>query len=51
MSDQLRVRCIHLTPLGRIGTPRDTANLVDFLCSPQGEWVNGQLLTSNGGLV
>lgn len=26
------------TPLGRLGTPRDTAHLVDFLCSPQGQW-------------
>ncbi|MEU1285435.1 SDR family oxidoreductase [Kitasatospora sp. NPDC005856] len=39
------------TPLGRLGTPRDTAHLVDFLCSPQGQWVNGQLLLSNGGLA
>ncbi|GGZ17536.1 short-chain dehydrogenase [Streptomyces nitrosporeus] len=38
------------TPLGRLGTPEDTAHLVDFLCSPAGAWVNGQLLNSNGGL-
>ncbi|MFJ4435998.1 SDR family oxidoreductase [Streptomyces sp. NPDC088923] len=39
------------TPLGRLGTPHDTAQLVDFLCSPRGQWVNGQLLMSNGGLA
>lgn len=39
------------TPLGRLGTPRDTAHLVDFLCSPEGAWINGQLLMSNGGLA
>jgi 3-oxoacyl-[acyl-carrier protein] reductase len=38
------------TPLGRLGTPTDTANLVGFLCSERGGWVNGQLLHSNGGL-
>ncbi|MFF4594642.1 SDR family oxidoreductase [Amycolatopsis sp. NPDC001319] len=38
------------TPLGRLGTPRDCANLVSFLCGPDGAWVTGQLLTSNGGL-
>ncbi|GAA1654597.1 SDR family oxidoreductase [Kribbella alba] len=38
------------TPLGRLGTPRDTANLVAFLCSPEGGWVNAQLLYSNGGV-
>ncbi|MFG2869787.1 SDR family oxidoreductase [Streptomyces sp. NPDC048338] len=50
MSDDLRDVVRRRTPLDRLGTPRDTAHLVDFLCSPQGQWVNGQLLTSNGGL-
>jgi 3-oxoacyl-[acyl-carrier protein] reductase len=36
-------------PLGRVSTPEDCANLVSFLCSPQGGWINGQLLHSNGG--
>jgi 3-oxoacyl-[acyl-carrier protein] reductase len=35
----------------RLGTPQNTAHLVDFLCSPQGQWINGQLLLSNGGLA
>ena len=38
------------TPLGRVGTPEDAANLVAFLCSPEGGWINGQLLLSNGGV-
>lgn len=36
-------------PLGRVSTPQDCANLVRFLCSEQGGWINGQLLYSNGG--
>lgn len=39
------------TPLGRVGRPADVANLVSFLCSTDGGWVNGQLLASNGGVV
>lgn len=39
------------TPLGRVGQPTDVANLVSFLCSPEGGWVNGQLLCSNGGIA
>lgn len=39
----------HHNPLGRIGTPRDCASLVAFLCGPEGGWVNGQVLVSNGG--
>ncbi|MFB4273244.1 SDR family oxidoreductase [Nonomuraea sp. GTA35] len=50
MSQEIREQMLRLTPLGRLGTPHDTANLVSFLCSPQGQWINGQLLMSNGGL-
>lgn len=48
---ELRRHLVHDTPLGRLGTPEDTAHLVEFLCSPKGQWVNGQLLKSNGGLA
>ncbi|MFH8569355.1 SDR family oxidoreductase [Streptomyces sp. NPDC017993] len=51
MPDEVRAHCVRQTPLGRLGTPQDTAHLVDFLCSPQGQWINGQLLMSNGGLA
>jgi len=49
MTDEIRASGIRQTPLGRLGTPRDTGHLVDFLCSAQGGWINGQLLMSNGG--
>ncbi|HEX8346883.1 MAG TPA: SDR family oxidoreductase [Actinoplanes sp.] len=51
MTDAIRASGIRQTPLGRVGTPQDTANLVDFLCSPKGQWINGQLLFSNGGFA
>jgi 3-oxoacyl-[acyl-carrier protein] reductase len=51
MSDEIRASGVRQTPLGRLGTPQDTANLVDFLCSSQGQWINGQLLLSNGGFA
>ena len=50
MSDELRARILAETPLGRGGTPRDTASLVSILSSPDGGWVNGQVLCSDGGL-
>lgn len=49
MSEELKAEVAARTPLGRVGTPADAANLVSFLCSPDGGWVNGQLLMSNGG--
>ncbi|MEV4177409.1 SDR family oxidoreductase [Nonomuraea sp. NPDC049709] len=51
MSGEIREQAISHTPLGRLGTPQDTAHLVDFLCSSEGQWINGQLLMSNGGLA
>lgn len=39
------------TPHGRIGEPSDIAATVAFLCSPDGWWVNGQTLYTNGGVV
>ncbi|WP_406010461.1 SDR family oxidoreductase [Streptomyces sp. NBC_00637] len=51
MPEEVRAHCVRSTPLGRLGTPQDTAHLVDFLCSEQGQWINGQLLMSNGGLA
>jgi 3-oxoacyl-[acyl-carrier protein] reductase len=40
-----------VTPLGRNGTPADCANLVGFLCSADGGWINGRLLNSDGGFT
>jgi 3-oxoacyl-[acyl-carrier protein] reductase len=50
MSEQLKAEVRASTPLGRLAEPRDAANLVAFLCSPDGGWVNGQLIHSDGGL-
>jgi 3-oxoacyl-[acyl-carrier protein] reductase len=50
MSAELADRITQATPLGRLGRPVDCANLVAFLCSPEGGWINGQLLRSDGGL-
>jgi 3-oxoacyl-[acyl-carrier protein] reductase len=49
MDSDLRDALVRRTPLGRLGTADDAANLVSFLCSERGGWINGQLLHSNGG--
>jgi 3-oxoacyl-[acyl-carrier protein] reductase len=50
MDEQAREALVKATPLRRLGTPRDCAQLVAFLCSSDGGWINGQRLYSNGGL-
>ena len=49
MTPQIRESGAAQTPAGRLGTPADTANLVRFLMSEAGGWINGQVLYSNGG--
>lgn len=49
ISDEFRPRLQARAPLGRIGTPEDTADLVGFLCSEAGGWITGQVLNSEGG--
>jgi 3-oxoacyl-[acyl-carrier protein] reductase len=38
-------------PLERLGTPEDIANVVAFLASAEGHWVNGQIIRANGGII
>lgn len=49
MDDATRTWCTGATPAGRLGTADDTTDLVRFLFSDQGSWMNGQTLHSNGG--
>ena len=49
MTSEQLVEFRRVAPLGRVGVPQDAANLVAFLCSPEGGWINGQLLHSDGG--
>lgn len=37
-------------PIGRAGTPDDVADLVAFLCSPQSDYLTGQVIELHGGL-
>lgn len=39
------------TPSTRAGEPRDVANYVRFLMSEEAEWINGQILGIDGGLM
>ena len=49
MTDEIRGAMSEQTPAGRLAGPEEPARLVAFLCSPQGQWINGQHLLSNGG--
>lgn len=40
-----------MTPLGRLGQAKDTAEVVAFLVSESAAWINGQCIRVNGGIV
>jgi 3-oxoacyl-[acyl-carrier protein] reductase len=48
--EQAIARAAASSPLGRLGTPADIAEVVAFLAGP-GRWVNGQVIYANGGLA
>ena len=49
ITPELEQEIVRRTPLGRLGTPRDVADVVSFLASEQARWITGQLLYVGGG--
>lgn len=49
-SEELFSQVVPQTPLGRIGRPRDIANVVSFLASDEAGWITGQVIAVSGGL-
>lgn len=39
------------TPVGRLGTPQEIADVVVFLCSDQASFIHGQVIEVNGGFL
>lgn len=42
---------LSVIPLKRAGTPEDVANVVYFLCSPDSDYVTGQVINVDGGML
>jgi len=40
-----------VSPIGRIGTPRDIANVVVFLCSDRASFMTGEFVNVDGGVM
>jgi 3-oxoacyl-[acyl-carrier protein] reductase len=48
--DNVLPQLIANTPMGRLGTPEDIADVVAFLASDEARWVTGQVIAASGGL-
>ncbi len=51
MPEELHHRLARSNPIGRVSTPTDAANLVRFLLSDEGGFINAQCIDSDGGFA
>ena len=51
LSNDEKNNIIEQLSIKRIGTPEDIANIVSFLCSDESEYITGQVIKVDGGLV
>jgi 2-keto-3-deoxy-L-fuconate dehydrogenase len=47
--DKVREELVARQPIGRLGTPEDVASLVRYLCSDEASFVNGTVVSIDGG--
>ena len=51
LSDEIVENYSKNIPLGKLGNPEDVANAVAFLCSEESNYLTGQVLNVDGGMV
>jgi 3-oxoacyl-[acyl-carrier protein] reductase len=50
-TDDLRTERAKSVPIGRVGEPRDIADVISFLCSDDARYVSGQAIYVDGGVT
>ncbi len=51
LSEAEKQNLIDNTPISRIGTCEDIANICEFLCSEKADYITGQIITVDGGFT
>jgi len=51
LTDEQRKKLTDLIPMGRMGKPEDIAKVVGFLCSPEADYITGQVIAVDGGMT
>jgi 3-oxoacyl-[acyl-carrier protein] reductase len=51
LTEQQRKSMLDVTPLGRFGAPEEIAAAINFLCSPEADYITGQILCVDGGMA
>lgn len=51
LPDKVKDEILGQVPLGRMGQPKDIARMVSFLAHPESDYITGQVLNVNGGML
>jgi 3-oxoacyl-[acyl-carrier protein] reductase len=51
LSETIKADVLKAIPLGKLGKPEDVAQAVAFLASPAAQYITGQVLAVDGGMV
>ena len=51
LDENQREALLRNIPLGRMGKPEDIARVVGFLCSPEADYITGQIIAVDGGMT
>lgn len=51
LDEKQREVLLKTIPLGRMGKPEDIAKVVGFLCSPEADYITGQIIAVDGGMT
>ena len=50
IGSEMHTETVKITPLGRIGAPKDIADVAVFLATEDSRWLTGEILLAGGGL-
>ena len=51
LTDEQKERIIKKVPMGRLGEPKEIAHAAVFLASDRSDYITGQVLTVDGGMI
>lgn len=51
LTPEFRQAYLNRIPLNRMGTPQDIANLALFIASPQADYITGEVIAVDGGML
>ena len=51
LSEEKKKKLTDMIPMNRMGKPEDIAKVVGFLCSPEADYITGQVIAVDGGMT